>query len=129
MTRLLKHISNSVDLTRGKDRLSIRILQILFMMVVISVFSAGLSAQIWNEDFESDTVGSQQGNGTPSKWISFYETTVFDLSSIINETSNITVSIGAAQFIPEEKMEAFIKRADDALYVAKQKGKNRVSSL
>ncbi|KPL25972.1 MAG: hypothetical protein AMS23_03860, partial [Bacteroides sp. SM1_62] len=88
MTRLLKHISNSVDLTRGKDRLSIRILQILFMMVVISVFSAGLSAQIWNEDFESDTVGSQQGNGTPSKWISFYETTGGGTYQVENNLGN-----------------------------------------
>lgn len=45
-----------------------------------------------------------------------------------NETFNISVSIGATQFKPGEEMEAFVKRADDALYVAKQKGKNRVYS-
>jgi len=49
-----------------------------------------------------------------------------DLSLIINENLHISVSIGAAQFQPGELMEAFVKRADDALYVAKQKGKNRV---
>lgn len=51
-----------------------------------------------------------------------------DLSLITNETLNISVSIGAAQFKPGEEMEAFVKRTDDALYVAKQKGKNRVCS-
>lgn len=51
-----------------------------------------------------------------------------DLSLIANETLKISVSIGAAQFKPGEEMEAFVKRTDDALYVAKQKGKNRVYS-
>jgi len=51
-----------------------------------------------------------------------------DLSLITNETLNISVSIGAAQFKPGEEMEAFVKRTDDALYVAKQKGKNRIYS-
>ena len=51
-----------------------------------------------------------------------------DFSLAANETSNISVSIGTTQFKPGEEMEAFVKRADDALYVAKQKGKNRVYS-
>jgi diguanylate cyclase (GGDEF)-like protein len=51
-----------------------------------------------------------------------------DFSLITNETLNISVSIGAAQFKLGEEMEAFVKRTDDALYVAKQKGKNRVYS-
>jgi diguanylate cyclase (GGDEF)-like protein len=51
-----------------------------------------------------------------------------DFSLIANETLNISVSIGATQFKLGEKMEAFVKRTDDALYVAKQKGKNRVYS-
>ena len=49
-----------------------------------------------------------------------------DFSSITNETMHISVSIGACQFKPEEAMEAFVKRTDDALYVAKRSGKNRV---
>ena len=51
-----------------------------------------------------------------------------DFSLIANEALNISVSIGASQFKPEEEMEVFVKRTDDALYVAKQKGKNRVYS-
>lgn len=47
-------------------------------------------------------------------------------SSINNETLHISVSIGVCQFKPEETMEAFVKRTDDALYKAKRNGKNRV---
>jgi len=53
---------------------------------------------------------------------------VQDFSTNINETVKITVSVGACQFEPEEKMKAFVKRADNAMYTAKQEGKNRVSS-
>jgi diguanylate cyclase (GGDEF)-like protein len=49
-----------------------------------------------------------------------------DFSSITNETLHMSVSIGACQFKPEEDMEAFVKRTDDALYRAKRSGKNRV---
>lgn len=49
-----------------------------------------------------------------------------DFSSITNETLHMSVSIGACQLKPEEDMEAFVKRTDDALYRAKRNGKNRV---
>ena len=51
-----------------------------------------------------------------------------ECSTSTSETVNITVSIGACQFEPEEEMNAFIKRVDNAMYMAKQEGKNRVSS-
>jgi len=44
-----------------------------------------------------------------------------------NEAVYKTVSLGASQYEPEEEMEAFIKRADKAMYVAKGRGKNQVS--
>ena len=40
----------------------------------------------------------------------------------------ITVSIGAAQFVRDEPMEQVIQRADQALYCAKGMGRNRVIS-
>ena len=52
-----------------------------------------------------------------------------NLFFIINENLNISVSIGAAQFKSGEELEAFVKRADDALYAAKQNGKNQVYSI
>jgi len=39
---------------------------------------------------------------------------------------DITVSIGATEFQAEFDVEAFVKSADDALYTAKQLGRNRV---
>ena len=41
----------------------------------------------------------------------------------------ITISIGAAQYSPEEQLSTFIQRADKAMYISKQKGRNRVTSL
>jgi len=43
----------------------------------------------------------------------------------INE-KNVTISCGVAEFRYNEKMKDLIKRVDEALYMAKRKGKNRV---
>jgi diguanylate cyclase len=40
----------------------------------------------------------------------------------------ITISIGVAQFAPQEKAEAAVRRADACLYGAKQNGRNLVIS-
>jgi diguanylate cyclase (GGDEF)-like protein len=39
-----------------------------------------------------------------------------------------TVSIGVGQYDPKDEIEAFVKRADDAMYDAKKRGKNLVVS-
>lgn len=44
-----------------------------------------------------------------------------------NETLGVvTISLGATQYIPKEDSEGFINRADEALYEAKQTGRNKV---
>jgi diguanylate cyclase (GGDEF)-like protein len=48
------------------------------------------------------------------------------LSPRPNKAVRNTVSIGASQYETKEELEAFIKRADKAMYMAKEQGKNRV---
>ena len=38
----------------------------------------------------------------------------------------VTISIGVAQYRPGESLEVFVERADQALYLAKQNGRNQV---
>lgn len=45
---------------------------------------------------------------------------------IDEHTINVTISIGVACYMPKQTLKNFIKRADDALYLAKQQGRNRV---
>ena len=54
------------------------------------------------------------------------ETEVFHPNS--NEAIHITMSAGISQYETGEKMEAFVKRADNAMYMAKKQGKNRTYS-
>lgn len=44
-----------------------------------------------------------------------------------NEVGGITVSLGVAELDPNEDTVAFINRADQALYLSKENGRNRVS--
>ena len=41
-------------------------------------------------------------------------------------TVPITMSLGVTEYIKDEDEETFIKRVDDALYKAKDEGRNRV---
>jgi diguanylate cyclase (GGDEF)-like protein len=41
----------------------------------------------------------------------------------------ITISIGVTEYCPKEELSTFIQRADQAMYLSKQNGRNRVSVL
>lgn len=47
-------------------------------------------------------------------------------SPLPEKTIKITLSIGIAEFMPEEGMKEFVKRADLNMYEAKHRGKNRI---
>jgi diguanylate cyclase (GGDEF)-like protein len=53
--------------------------------------------------------------------------TVFDTPFCVDQ--KITCSFGVTQYRKDETNEEFIGRADDALYIAKHKGKNRIAVL
>lgn len=46
-----------------------------------------------------------------------------------NKKITITVSIGLTEYHPEERISTFVQRADKALYISKDLGRNRISSL
>lgn len=49
-------------------------------------------------------------------------------STTINTPSgntNVTISVGVAEFLPQEREEVLVERADQALYAAKEQGRNR----
>ena len=43
------------------------------------------------------------------------------------ETAKVTISLGVSRYAPGESSASFIERADKALYVSKQSGRNQVS--
>ncbi|MDX9689286.1 MAG: GGDEF domain-containing protein [Proteobacteria bacterium] len=67
---------------------------------------------------DAERVGNQLRNTLSTKQVRRRRT---------NETLGIvTISLGATQYIPGEETDAFIDRADKALYEAKQTGRNKV---
>ena len=44
------------------------------------------------------------------------------------ESVGMTISVGVAQMRADESLESLLKRADTALYAAKDRGRNRVSA-
>ncbi len=45
------------------------------------------------------------------------------------DTLPITISCGIAPYHPDDDLDAFVHRADQALYIAKHKGRNRIVSM
>jgi diguanylate cyclase (GGDEF)-like protein len=45
------------------------------------------------------------------------------------EKAKITISIGVTEYYPGEQLSEFIQRADKAMYLSKEKGRNKVTTL
>jgi two-component system, cell cycle response regulator len=43
-----------------------------------------------------------------------------------DHAGSVTISLGVAQYTADDNEDAFVKKADDAMYLAKKKGRNRV---
>lgn len=48
---------------------------------------------------------------------------------VFTHVKQLTVSMGVVEFNENQTLEAFIKKADTALYLAKENGRNRVESI
>ena len=46
-----------------------------------------------------------------------------------NTVGRVTMSIGLTDYVGSEALDALLKRADEALYLAKNNGRNRVEVL
>ncbi len=46
-----------------------------------------------------------------------------------SSAGRITCSFGATQFVEGDALQSIFKRCDDALYIAKENGRNRVEVL
>jgi len=45
------------------------------------------------------------------------------------QANKITISIGVTEYIPGERISALVERADKAMYISKENGRNRISAL
>ena len=49
-------------------------------------------------------------------------------NATLAEVGTVTASFGVAQYRPQESVEDWVNRADEALYTAKRGGKNQVAA-
>lgn len=119
----------SVNDTYGHD-VGDEILQQLAGMIVNTIRSADLAARYGGEEFvvlmpETDSGRAYEAAERLRKRV---ETTPFKVSHAVGQI-NKTVSIGFSTIKPQDVPETMLKRADVALYEAKNSGRNKVCPL
>lgn len=103
------------------------VLQGLSRVLVKSIRTADMAARFGGEEFalllpETDLLSATVVTERVRKMV---ETTPFRVSHDIGSL-NMTVSVGAAELRKGETAQQLLKRADEALYRAKQNGRNQV---
>jgi diguanylate cyclase (GGDEF)-like protein len=81
---------------------------------------------------EEFTVILPETKGEEAKNVANRIRTVVELESFLpkpDKTVTITISIGLTEYFKKEQLSTLIKRADQAMYNSKAKGRNRISSL
>jgi diguanylate cyclase (GGDEF)-like protein len=70
---------------------------------------------------------AQEANNVASRIRAAVELEKFfpELENVVN----VTISIGVTEYYNKESLSDFIKRADQAMYLSKEKGRNAISSL
>jgi two-component system cell cycle response regulator len=101
-----------------------------FSQIIKSCLRANDSAYRYGgEEF---TVILPETTGEEAKTVAQRIRTTLETENFIpepNKKATITISIGVTQCYPKEELSAFIRRADKAMYLSKQNGRNRVSVL
>jgi len=72
------------------------------------------------EGEEAATVGERIRSAVENEPISYPEN---------SDLSGLTISLGVTEYQPDESTAVFVQRADKAMYLSKQAGRNRVSCL
>lgn len=94
-------------------------------VVTKSIKRADVFARWGGEEFAVLAIHTELGGA-----VSLAEKLRIEVESMHFEpTTGITSSFGVAQFQDSDNMEDLLKRADDALYLAKKNGRNRVEVL
>ena len=106
-----------------------QVLRLVSMTLVDGVKGQDMVARYGGEEF---AVILPDTNAEASKIVADNLRKAVEQKEVINRATGdnlgqITISIGAAQFYPDEKVEDLIHRADKALYASKNKGRNQVT--
>lgn len=105
-----------------------QVLRFVAKLLKSCVRSEDLTARYGGEEFSIILRNTDLVNGAK---VGQHVRNTISKKTILNRTTGeslgtITVSIGAAQYIVGESIESWIERADQALYLAKENGRNRV---
>ncbi|MEQ8806652.1 MAG: GGDEF domain-containing protein [Rhodospirillales bacterium] len=122
----IDHFKNFND-THG-HQVGDQVLRFVARILKSCVRGEDLTARYGGEEFSIVLPNTTLKNGAK---VGEHVCTQVSKKAVINRATGkslgtITVSVGAAEFQPGESVESLIERADEALYLAKHNGRNRV---